>query len=142
MIEEEFTCWKAFLRASLWISPAIWTGLFPLMRSQPEGSALQKNWVSRPIRRDASSVSKPTMRGATSQVAPQGAPRVTSMRAIFPLTTAIENSGEPNRSPYGPRQTCLDRLHQVGGVRTPLILNFFPEATTGRFLSRHITARA
>ena len=123
-------------------SPAKCTGLFPWIGSQPEGSAKQKYWVSRPIRVNASSKSNPSTRFAASQVAPQGAPRSTSMQATLPFASWTEYSGVPNNSPYRPRLTCLERPHQVGGVKVPSTRNFLPEATTGIFILLQATARS
>ena len=122
--------------------PAKCTGLFPWIGSQPAGSAKQKYWVSRPIRVKASSTSNPSTRFAASQVAPQGAPRSTSMQATLPLAISTAYSGVPNNSPYWPRPTCLERPHQVGGVKIPSTCSFLPEATTGIFLLLQATARS
>lgn len=135
---------EAFLRALLWISPAKCTGLFPWIGSQPEGSAEQRNCVSNPMRLIASSTFRlrAATRAAASQEAPHGAPLITFIREILPSLNSTSNSGAPNRSPYKPRQTCLDNPHQVGGVRASLDCSFFPEATIGMFLSRHLKARS
>jgi len=90
----------------------------------------------------ASSGDIPTIRSAASQVAPQDAPRTTSILEMRPSLMSTMYSGAPNRSPYSPRQTCLGSEHQVGGVRTPLILLFLPEATTGIPFLRQIKERS
>jgi len=69
------------------------------MGSQLEGSAEQKNCVSRPILTMASSTAKPFMRDAAFQVAPHGAPRMTEIFSTFPLLTLALNSGNPNSAP-------------------------------------------
>jgi len=112
------------------------------MGSQPEGSAVQKNCTSSPMRMIASLGGIPTIRVAASQVAPQGAPRTTSILEMRPSLMSIANSGAPNSLPYFPRQACLGSAHQVGGVRTPLTLLFLPEATTGIPFLRQIKARS
>ena len=112
------------------------------MGSHPAGSAMQKNWVSSPIRRGPSSTGSPIIRSAASQVAPQGAPRITRTAAILPSVISTSNSGAPKRSPYLPRPACLGSPHQVGGFITHLLLIFFPEAMTGIPFSAQRSARS
>jgi hypothetical protein len=81
----DFSFLSALFNAAMCTSPAKCTGLLPCIGSQPEGSAEQKNCVSRPMRTAASSTGNPSTRLAASQVAPQGAPRHTWMRSILPV---------------------------------------------------------
>jgi len=96
----DFSFLSALFNAAMCTSPAKCTGLLPCIGSQPEGSAQQKNCVSRPMRTSASFTGNPSTRLAASQVAPQGAPRHTWMRSILPFVISTANSGAPKCSPY------------------------------------------
>ncbi len=122
---------RASLIAFPWSSPAIWRELFPETGSKLEGSAMQKNCDRSPIFSPASSTGSPRSFSAASQVAPQGAPLFTLISLMIPLRVKTSRTGAPNFSPYRPRQSCLERAHQVGGAAGQLLPVFFPEAITG-----------
>jgi len=94
------------------------------------------------MRIHASSYLVPITFAAASQLAPHGAPFMTSISVIRPASILTKNFGTPNLAPYSPRHTCPESPHQVGGVKILLPLIFFPDAITGIFFFIQKEARS